>query len=56
MSRGDAFAGCVFAARDDSGFITDAAARTTSLVRGVLREVLCTTYPQAANILPRRAR
>ena len=56
MSRGDALAGCVFAARDDSGFITDAAARTTSLVRGVLREVLCTTYPQAANILPRRAR
>lgn len=54
VSRGDAFAGCVFAARDDSGFVTDAGARTTSLVRSVLREVLCTTYPQAANILPRR--
>jgi hypothetical protein len=55
-ARGDALAGCVFAARDGSGFATDATVRTTSLVRGVLREVLCTAYPQAANILPRRAR
>jgi GTPase Era involved in 16S rRNA processing len=53
--RADALAGCVFAARDDSGFIKDAAARTTNLVRGVLREVLCTTYPQVVDILPRRA-
>jgi hypothetical protein len=55
-ARADALAGCVFAARDDSGFVTDAAARTAGLVREVLREVLCTAYPQAANILPRTAR
>ena len=55
-ARADAFAGCVLAARDDSGFVTDADARTAALVREVLREVLCTAYPQAANILPRRLR
>ncbi len=53
-SRADAFAGCVFAARDDSGFITNAGARTAALVRGVLRDVLCTAYPQAVDILPTR--
>lgn len=55
-ARADGFAGCVLAARDDSGFVTDAGARTAALVREVLREVLCTAYPQAANILPRRLR
>lgn len=56
--RGDALAGCVFAARDDSGFISDAEAgtRCASLVREVLREVLGTVYPQASGLLARRAR
>jgi hypothetical protein len=47
-SRGDTLAGGVF--------ISDAGTRFTDLVRIVLRDVLCTVYPQAANILPRRAR
>jgi hypothetical protein len=55
-ARADALAGCVFAARDDTGFITDAGARTAALVRGVLRDVLCTAYPQAVDILPTRVR
>jgi len=55
-ARADALAGCIFAARDDSGLVTDAGSRSEDLVREVLREVLCTTYPQAANMLARRAR
>lgn len=49
--RADALAGAIFAARDDSGFVRDADARCAALVRAVLREVLCTVYPQAAKIV-----
>jgi len=55
-ARADALAGCVFAARDDSGFVTDAAARSAALVRDVLREVLAAVYPEAGGMLSRRGR
>lgn len=54
--RADRLPSCIWAARDDSGFVTDADARFADLVRGLLREVLCTVYPQAVNILPTRPR
>ena len=54
--RADRLQSCVWAARDDSGFVSDADARFADLVRGLLREVLCTVYPQAVHILPTRAR
>ena len=55
-ARADRLQSCVWAARDDSGFVTDADARFADLVRGLLREVLCTVYPQAVHILPARPR
>ncbi|MFN8602991.1 MAG: DUF3482 domain-containing protein [Candidatus Binatia bacterium] len=55
-ARADRLQSCVWAARDDSGFVTDADARFADLVRVLLREVLCTVYPQAVHILPTRAR
>jgi GTPase Era involved in 16S rRNA processing len=55
-ARADRLQSCVWAARDDSGFVTDADARFADLVRVLLREVLCTVYPQAVHILPTRPR
>lgn len=55
-ARADRLQSCVWAARDDSGFVSEADARFAELARGLLREVLCTVYPQAVHILPTRAR
>jgi len=49
-SRAGALADCVALARDAAALRADAASRTTHVVRDVLRDALCTSYPQAADV------
>ncbi len=55
-SHAGGLADCIALARDAAGLRVDAAARTTRLVRDVLREVLSTGYPQAADVFSRSSR
>jgi hypothetical protein len=55
-SRTEQLSGAILIARDDSGFATSIDARFVDLSRAVLRDVLSTVYPQAADILSTRSR